>query len=382
MKKTSQWKIPLFKINVTKSDINSVTNVIKRGTDWACGQEINQLENKLSNYIGTKYCLVFNSGTSAGHAVLHALNIKNQQVIVPSLSFIATANWPLMVGAKPQFCDIENSTLGMDPSKLQQKITKNTKVIMPIHYAGLPCKINEIKKIATENHIPLIEDAAESIGASIKNKKVGTFGEASIFSFAANKVLTSGEGGAVVTNSKPLFEKLKLIRSHGRSLKENYFASIQNPNYVSLGFNWRMSSITAALALSQLNRLDSLIKMRQKNAKYLIKKLQKFKEITFHSTPKDYVHVYQLFTIMLPNTKTRNELSNFLTKKGIMSKVFFVAIHKTNFYKKLKSNYSDLSTTENICDRILSLPMYPDLKETEMDLISKSIEEFFSSRSK
>ncbi len=382
MKKTSQWKIPLFKINVTKSDINSVTNVIKRGTDWACGQEINQLENKLSNYIGTKYCLVFNSGTSAGHAVLHALNIKNQQVIVPSLSFIATANWPLMVGAKPQFCDIENSTLGMDPSKLQQKITKNTKVIMPIHYAGLPCKINEIKKIASENHIPLIEDAAESIGASIKNKKVGTFGEASIFSFAANKVLTSGEGGAVVTNSKSLFEKLKLIRSHGRSLKENYFASIQNPNYVSLGFNWRMSSITAALALSQLNRLDSLIKMRQKNAKYLIKKLQKFKEITFHSTPKDYVHVYQLFTIMLPNTKTRNELSNFLTKKGIMSKVFFVAIHKTNFYKKLKSNYSDLSTTENICDRILSLPMYPDLKETEMDLISKSIEEFFSSRSK
>ena len=382
MKKTSQWKIPLFKINVTKSDINSVTNVIKRGTDWACGQEINQLENKLSNYIGTKYCLVFNSGTSAGHAVLHALNIKNQQVIVPSLSFIATANWPLMVGAKPQFCDIENSTLGMDPSKLQQKITKNTKVIMPIHYAGLPCKINEIKKIASENHIPLIEDVAESIGASIKNKKVGTFGEASIFSFAANKVLTSGEGGAVVTNSKPLFEKLKLIRSHGRSLKENYFASIQNPNYVSLGFNWRMSSITAALALSQLNRLDSLIKMRQKNAKYLIKKLQKFKEITFHSTPKDYVHVYQLFTIMLPNTKTRNELSNFLTKKGIMSKVFFVAIHKTNFYKKLKSNYSDLSTTENICDRILSLPMYPDLKETEMDLISKSIEEFFSSRSK
>jgi len=382
MKKTNQWKIPLFKINVTKSDIDSVTNVVKRGTDWACGQEIEQLENKLSNYIGTKYCLVFNSGTSAGHAVLHALDIKNKHVIVPSLSFIATANWPLMVHAKPQFCDIENETLGMDPSKIQEKISKNTKVIMPIHYAGLPCKINEIKKIASENKIPLIEDAAESIGASIKNKKVGTFGEASIFSFAANKVLTSGEGGAVVTNSKSLFEKLKLIRSHGRSIKENYFASIQNPNYVSLGYNWRMSSITAALALSQLQRLDTLIKMRQKNAKYLIKKLQKFKEITFHLSPKDYVHVYQLFTIMLPNTKTRNELSNFLTKKGVMSKIFFVAIHKTNFYKKLKSNYGDLSTTEDICDRILSLPMYPDLKETEMDFISKSIEEFFSSRSK
>ncbi len=382
MKKTNQWKIPLFKINVTKSDIDAVTNVIKRGTDWACGQEIIQLETKLSKYVGTKYCLVFNSGTSAGHAVLDALKIKNQQVIVPSLSFIATANWPLMVGAKPTFCDIENQTLGMDPSKIQEKISKKTKVIMPIHYAGLPCKINEIKKIASDNKIPLIEDAAESIGASIKNKKVGTFGEASIFSFAANKVLTSGEGGAVVTNSKSLFEKLKLIRSHGRSLKENYFASIQNPNYVSLGYNWRMSSITAALALSQLTRLNILIKMRQKNAKYLIKKLQKFKEITFHLTPKDYVHVYQLFTIMLPDTKTRNELSNFLTKKGVMSKIFFVAIHQTNFYKKLKSNYGDLSTTEDICDRMLSLPMYPDLKEIEMDFISKCIEEFFSSRSK
>ena len=382
MKKTSQWKIPLFKINVTKSDITSVTNVIKRGTDWACGQEIEQLENKLSNYVGTKYCLVFNSGTSAGHAILHALDIKNKQVIVPSLSFIATANWPLMVDAKPQFCDIENETLGMDPSKIQEKISKNTKIIMPIHYAGLPCKIDKIKKIALENKIPLIEDAAESIGASIKNKKVGTFGDASIFSFAANKVLTSGEGGAVVTNSKSLFEKLKIIRSHGRSIKENYFASIQNPNYVSLGYNWRMSSITAALALSQLQRLDTLIKMRQKNAKYLIKKLQKFKEIKFHLSPKGYVHVYQLFTIMLPNTKTRNELSNFLTKKGIMSKIFFVAIHKTNFYKKLKSNYGDLSTTEYICDRMLSLPMYPDLKETEMDFISKSIEEFFATRSK
>ena len=381
MKKTNQWKIPLFKINVTKSDITSVTNVIKRGTDWACGPEINNLEDELSKYVGSKYCLVFNSGTSAGHAVLHALNIKNKQVIVPSLSFIATANWPLMVGAKPQFCDIENETLGMDPSKLQQKITKNTKVIMPIHYAGLPCKINEIKKIASDNHLPLIEDAAESIGASIKNKKVGTFGEASIFSFAANKVLTSGEGGAVLTNSKSLFEKLKLIRSHGRSIKENYFASIQNPNYVSLGYNWRMSSITAALALSQLCRLNILIKKRQKNAKYMINKLKEFKDITFHTTPKDYVHVYQLFTIILKNKKMRDELSNFLTKKGIMSKIFFVAIHKTKFYRSLKSNYSDLSTTEDICDRMLSLPMYPDLKETEIDLIHKSIGEFFSSRS-
>ncbi len=267
MKKTSQWKIPLFKINVSPSDVKSVTNVIKRGTDWADGKEITQLEKELSKYIGCKYCLVFNSGTSAGHAVLIASGLQNKQVMIPSLTFISTANWVLMAGAHPKFIDIEEQTLGLDPIRIEEKITKTTKAIIPVHYAGLPCKINEIKKIARENKITLIEDAAESIGATVGKKKVGTFGEASIFSFAANKVLTSGEGGAVLTNSKKLFEKLKLLRSHGRLIKENYFSSIQKPNYVTLGYNWRMSSITAALALSQLKRLDYLIKKRQENQK-------------------------------------------------------------------------------------------------------------------
>ncbi|SVE06782.1 uncharacterized protein METZ01_LOCUS459636, partial [marine metagenome] len=249
--------------------VSAVTSVIKRGTDWACGPEITQFEKELSNYVGCKYSLTFNSGTSAGHAVLIALGLQNKEVMIPSLTFISTANWLLMTGNKPKFVDIEEETLGLDPIKIEKKISKTTKVIMPVHYAGLPCKINEIRKIATENKIMLIEDAAESIGASIGKKNVGTFGEASIFSFAANKVLTSGEGGAVLTNSKKLFEKLKLIRSHGRLISENYFSSIEKPNYVTLGYNWRMSSITAALALSQLKRLDHLIKKRQENSKYL-----------------------------------------------------------------------------------------------------------------
>ena len=379
MKKTSQWKIPLFKINVSPSDIKSVTNVIKRGTDWADGEEITQLEKELSKYIGCKYCLMFNSGTSAGHAVLIASGLQNKQVMIPSLTFISTANWVLMAGAHPKFIDIEEQTLGLDPIRIEEKITKTTKAIIPVHYAGLPCKINEIKKIARENKITLIEDAAESIGATVGKKKVGTFGEASIFSFAANKVLTSGEGGAVLTNSKKLFEKLKLLRSHGRLIKENYFSSIQKPNYVTLGYNWRMSSITAALALSQLKRLDYLIKKRQENAKYLASKLKKYSEIKFHSVPKDYVHVHQLFTIILPNQKTRDSLIKFLAAKGIMSKVFFVAIHETKFYKNLGYTYDDLTITEKICQRILSLPMYPDLTKTEMDFISDSVGEFFNS---
>tara|TARA_B100000029_G_scaffold118315_1_gene111464 strand:+ start:1289 stop:2431 length:1143 start_codon:yes stop_codon:yes gene_type:complete len=373
---TDNWKIPLYKVHVSSSDIKSVRNVIKRGTDWALGKEIIDLEKKLSEYVDCKYCLAFNSGTSAGHALMIAMNLKKYEVIVPSFSFIATANWPLMVGAIPKFADIEEETLGLDPNKIQQKINKKTKLIMPIHYAGLPCKIQEIKKIARDNKIPLIEDAAESIGSSVDNKKIGSFGDASVFSFAGNKVLTSGEGGAIVTNSKKLYEKLKLIRSHGRKITGNYFSSNKIPNYIELGYNWRMSSITAALALSQLKNINYLLNKRRNNSKYLISKLKKINEINFHLAPKNYTHSYQLFSIILKDKKTRNGLMNFLTSKKIMSKIFFSPIHSSNFFKNISPN-QNLPVTEKISDTILSLPMYPDLTHSEMDYIVESVYEFF-----
>src|SRR3989344_4049287 len=211
--------------------------------NWTLGPEVEEFEKKLANYVGTDYCVTFNSGTSAGHAALIAIGIKpKEEIIVPSFTFIATANMALMVNAKPKFVDIEEQTLGLDPAQVEQSITKKTRTILPIHYAGLPCKIDEIAIIAKKKKIPLIEDAAESLGARIGNKMVGTFGGISIFSFAGNKTLTTGEGGALTTNSKKLFEKLKLIRSHGRLDKQNYFSSINKSDYVSLGYNWRMSS--------------------------------------------------------------------------------------------------------------------------------------------
>ena len=353
------WKIPLYKIQNDKNDLKSITKVIKRGMDWAIGPEVEKFENSLASYIGTKYCVSFNSGTSAGHAALLSLGIKkNDEVIVPSFSFIATANWPLMVNAKPKFVDIEDITLGLDPKKIESSITKKTKAIIPIHYAGLPCQIDSIKKISDKYDIPLIEDAAESLGASIKNKKIGTFGELSIFSFAGNKVMTTGEGGAIVTNSKKIFEKLKLIRSHGRS-SSNYFSSTKSANYIELGYNWRMSSITAALALSQL------------------KKINKF---SVPSEPKSYKHAFQLFSIRLPKRTTRDNLSKFLAKKGIMTKVFFEPIHLSEFYQNLNlSVKNNLKNTEKISNEILSLPMYPGLKKQQIDYIINSIDKFFKS---
>ena len=264
--KSQEWKIPLYKIYSDDEDLNLITKIIKRGTKWAIGPEIEEFENEIKNYIGTDYCITFNSGTSALHGLLLAYGIgNNDQVIVPSFSFISTANSVLFVDAIPKFTDIEEQTFGLDPKRISENITTETKAIVPMDYGGAPCRISEIKKIANENNIILIEDAAEALGASSNGEKVGKVADSSIFSFCGNKVLTTGEGGAAVTDSKEIYEKLKLIRSHGRIDKNNYFDNPEVSNYEMPGYNWRMSSITATLGISQIQKLDKLIKMRQEN---------------------------------------------------------------------------------------------------------------------
>ena len=372
-----KWKIPLYKIFTDRDDNKAVNKVLQRGMDWAIGHEIAEFEKKIANYIGTKYCVAFNSGTSAGHAALLAININSGEVIVPSFTFISTANWPLMVNAKPKFVDIEEENFGLSPERVKVEITKNTKAVIPIHYGGLPCKIVEINRIARNKKITLIEDCAESFGAKIKGVSVGTFGQMSIFSFAPNKILTTGEGGAICTDSRKIFEKLQLIRSHGRKVNENYFKTSQLSDYISIGYNWRMSSITAALGLSQFDKLDRIIQLRRQHARFYVSKLKKNKGIKLPDEPKDHLHVYQLFTIRLKNNLIRNELQKFLASKGIMSKIFFEPIHMSNFYKKSGFGKKSLPNTEKISQTVLSLPIFPGLKSEEIRYICDSTQEFF-----
>jgi len=372
-----KWKIPLYKIFTDRDDNKAVNKVLQRGMDWAIGHEIAEFEKKIANYIGTKYCVAFNSGTSAGHAALLAININSGEVIVPSFTFISTANWPLMVNAKPKFVDIEEENFGLSPERVKVEITKNTKAIIPIHYGGLPCKIVEINRIARNKKITLIEDCAESFGAKIKGVSVGTFGQMSIFSFAPNKILTTGEGGAICTDSRKIFEKLQLIRSHGRKVNENYFKTSQLPNYISIGYNWRMSSMTAALGLSQFDKLDRIIQLRRRHARFYVLKLKKINEIKLPDEPKDHLHVYQLFTIQLKNNLIRNELQKFLASRGIMTKVFFEPIHLSKFYRKSGFGKKSLPNTEKISQTVLSLPIFPGLKSEEIRYICDSTQEFF-----
>ena len=371
-----RWKVPLYRILVEKDDLLAISKIIQRGMHWAEGPEIEEFEKSLAEYLGVNYCVAMNSGTSALHATMLACNVKsNEEVLVPSFTFISTANAALMVNAKSRFIDIETDTYGMDPKILEKSISKKSKIIMPIHYSGLPCQIDRIRSIARKNKKLLIEDSAESLGAEINSKKVGTFGDASIFSFAGNKVLTTGEGGAVTTNSSKLYKKFKLIRSHGRKI-ENYFLSTKKSEYVELGYNWRMSSITAAIGLSQLNKIEKLISLRRKNAKSLSSHLKKIPDIRLPPEPKNCKHVFQLYSILLPNQSIRNKLQEYLTSKGIMSKVFFYPVHLSTYYNQ-KNHRPSLRTTESISKRILSLPMYPNMKKEEIQLIYETVFEFF-----
>ena len=241
-------------------------------------------------------------------------------------------------------------------------------------YGNMP-EMDRILSISKEHKISVIEDAAESIGSKIKGMKVGTVADSANFSFCGNKVLTTGEGGAVITNDKTVFKKIKLIRSHGRQDSINYFDNPSQPEYIETGYNWRMSSITAALGIAQLSKLDKIIDKRREIANKIITNLAKFPEIITPKPPKDSFHIFQMFTVRLPNRKRRDELHNFLTSKKIFSKVYFEPIHKTSFYSK--NNKLELPKTEQISGQVLTLPLYPNMTKDEIEYLINSISEFF-----
>lgn len=377
----NDWILPLYKIYSDEEDLSLISQVIKRGHSWAIGPEIEEFENEICKVVGVDYCACLNSGTSALHAVLLANGVgDSHEVIVPSFSFISTANSVLFVKSKPVFADIEDVTLGLDPKSVLEKISSSTRAIMPMDYAGQSCKILELKKIAEEKKILLIEDAAEGLGASINGKMVGSQSDASIFSFCGNKVLTTGEGGAIVTNSKEIFEKIKLIRSHGRVDSINYFNNPSQNEYIDIGYNWRMSSLTASLGISQIQKLSKIIKMRQENAEFISSRLSKFEKILVPQIPKNSNHIFQMYTIRLSEKKIRDDLHNFLTSKRIFSKVYFQPIHLTTFYKnQLGTEKGDLPKTEEVSEQVLTLPLYPNMTFEEKEFLTDTISEFFES---
>ncbi len=372
---------PLFDIYWDENDIEKVVNVIKRGSFWAIGPEIKEFEVKLTEYFNVEYAVTFNSGTSALHALLLAFDITSGEVIVPSMSFISTANCVILAGAKPIFAEIEKKTLGLDADDVRKKITNKTRAIIPMHYGGKVCKNIEIlNEIANDHKIILIEDNAESFGAKINNKFAGTIGHASMLSFCQNKIITTGEGGAILTNDEKIYKKLLLIRSHGRVEQPgtNYFSNINEMDYIQIGYNYRIPTICGALGISQLEKIDKIIELRRKIGKFYDNNLSKIPQIQIFPEIKDSRNVYQLYSVLLKNPEKRNELQAYLLEKGIYTKVYFFPIHLKSFYReKFGYKKGDLPITEKLSDKIVTLPFSLRFKESDQDYIINCIRDFF-----
>lgn len=367
-------QIPLFQIFWDDGDFEEIRDIIRRGMFWTTGPDVERFEKAICDYIGAGYCTTFNSGTSALHAGLLAHGIgAGDEVIVPSFTFVATANAPLMVGAKPVFADIKKGDLGLDPEDVQKKITRNTKAIIPVHYGGCPCSIEAMREIATDHHLLLFEDAAEAFGARVQGTGVGTFGDLTMFSFCQNKIITTGEGGAVVTDSEDIDRRLRLIRSHGRQEQGNYFSTAKCADYVSLGFNFRMPDILAGLGLSQLKKIDKIIEMRRYCAECYRRELSGVSYIKIPDVPLGNFSVYQLFSVMIHGTGVaRDDVIKRLEDSGIASKVYFSPVHLTRYYRDIFGyTGGELPVTEEISGKILSLPMYPTLQRHEIAYITR-----------
>ncbi|MFW9767182.1 MAG: DegT/DnrJ/EryC1/StrS family aminotransferase [Candidatus Thorarchaeota archaeon] len=373
-------EIPLFRIFWDDEDISAIERIIKSGKYWCTGAEIEDFEVAIAEYLGVKHCVVFNSGGSALFAAMNAHGIqKHDEIIVPSFTFIATAFAPMYVDAKPVFADIEEETFGLDPIDVRNRITSKTRAIMPIHYGGMSCKIDDLKELASEHNLLLIEDAAQSFGAQYDGKCVGTFGESAIFSFCHNKIFTTSEGGCVVTDDDEVYEKLKLFRSYGRVVSGDYFADVKSLDYIDVGHNFRMSTILAALGLSQLSRVNTSIEQRRKNAQLLHNQLNAIDDIITPKPPSGkYYAVYQMYTIrVIDGKEKRDALANHLSERGITSRVYFEPIHQYSVFKGLLNEEVLLPTTQKLSDQVLTLPLFSQMTKEEIEYIGKAIHDFF-----
>jgi perosamine synthetase len=375
----SKRKIPLYRIYWDDDDVDAVASVVRRGSYWSSGPAVEELEREVTQYLGRNYAVSFNSGSSALQALLISYDFgENSGVAVPSFTFKSSVNSVILSGYKPIFYDIEEKYLGLDPEQLDLK--SKVAAVLPTHYGGCPCRIDEIAIKSESSSVTLIEDAAESLGGEISSKgKVGSFGDSALFSFSGNKVVTSGEGGIIVTDSKRLSDRLRAIRSHGEEHITGDFRTELARDYLTLGCNWRMSDLTAALASSQFKKIEKLIEKRVKNSSYLSKKLGKNPELVCPTIWEDRRCTFQMYTIRVKNKSVRDGLREYLEKEGVSTKIYFEPLHKVQYYKRFGAK-TGLKTTEDVSDRVLTLPMYPGMMREDMDYISEKVGTYLEGR--
>ena len=357
-------KIKLFDPSINKSEYIALKKVLQSHF-WASGignGEVEKFENKFLKYINSKSCVAVNSGTAALNLALSMYDIRNKEVILPSLSFVATANAILENGGIPKFADIDENTLCVDPKKISKLISKKTKVILPVHFGGISSDLTEISKLCKDNKIKLIEDAAHAAGTSYKNNKIGSHGDLVCFSFHPVKNLAMPTGGLISINSKD-YKKISKI------LKEKRWCGITNRKGVNydvktIGWNYYMNEFSAAIGLVQLKKLTELNNKRKKIAKKYSNEI-----LLENKMPFDNSCSYHFYWIRVKNReKFREELS----KRGIETGIHYKPIHTFTLYKsKIK-----LPITERVAKEIVTLPTHPNITKRDLDKIIKTVNKF------
>lgn len=334
-------------------------------TGWvsANGRFIKEFEQKFAEYCGTKYAIACCNGTVTLHLIMLGLGIQpGDEVIMPTLTYIATANAVRYCGATPVFVDSEEGTFNMDPKKLEEKITDRTKAIMPVHLYGLAANMEAIMEIADRHGIPVIEDAAEAHGAEIHGKRVGSFGLASSFSFFGNKIITCGEGGAIVTNDEKLYERMKLLKGQAVSPEKRYW-------HVDVGYNYRMTNMQAAIGLGQLENIDWHIAQRKRVADLYQKYLGGFeKYVKLQEVPEGFKSVYWMSNVVLQDAveKERDDVMKEMEACNIEMRPVFYPMHIMPPYYDADASYP---VAEKIAARGISLPSHAMLQEEDVKYV-------------
>ena len=375
--------IPYGRQVIDDEDISAVVEVL-RG-DWiTTGPKIKEFEDVVCNYIGCKYGVAVNSGTSALDIALASLDIENNyEVITTPFTFVATSNAILYNNLVPVFADIKPDTFNINPDEIRKKITDKTRAIIYMDYAGNPCDIDEIREIADHHELYLIEDACHALGAEYKGRKVGSFADVTVFSFHPVKLITTGEGGMAVTNITDLSEKMKSLRNHGidREARERFGPEAgYGYDMKMLGRNYRMTDFQAALGISQLKKLDKFIKKRRALVKIYDETFKTFAKITLPVIKPHRKSAHHLYTLLLGPSISRDKFFNRMRELNIGVNVHYIPVYKHSYYQNLLQNSpKEYPIAEDVFNRIITLPLHQNMTDEDLNYVINSVESIIKS---
>lgn len=364
-------KVPLMDLKAQyaalKPDIDAAIKRVLDAQAFILGADVETFEKNMADYCGTKYAVGVNSGTDALVLALDAMGIQQgDEVITSPFTFIATAEAIVRLGAKPVFVDVDEKTYTINPTLIEKKLTKNTKVILPVHLYGLPADMKTILEISKKHNLKVLEDSAQAIGSEVEGKRTGSIGDAGAFSFYPGKNLGGfGDGGMLTTNNENIYSRVKLLRNHG---------TLKKYHHKSIGYNSRLDNLQAAILNVKLARLDKWIESRIKNAHFFTDELKKYPLSTPH-VPEGYKHSFHLYVVRSERT---GDIMAYLNKNGVESRVYYpVPLHLQECFSSLGYKTGDLPVAEKLSEETFTLPVYPELAEEDKGYIIEVIKRFF-----